>query len=307
MDCFKGEIVHSENMKEDLSSLPYDGAISRYLLNDAPVDIREAILQGKKRDVITKSYPYRRALDKKQYYAEMDLLQVELVKFQSWVQQTGQRVAILFEGRDAAGKGGSIRAVTENLNPRVTRVVALPKPSDTERGEWYFQRYVQHFPSAGTMTVFDRSWYNRSVVERVFGFCDDQQVQKFFVQVPEFEHMLAEEGIHLMKFWLNVGRAEQLRRFLRRERDPIKQWTLSPVDVKGLSLWETYSDAIRKNFEHTHHESGPWCVVRSDDKKRARLAVIRQILSRFQYDSKNEEIVNAIDPKISGGPDIWHG
>ena len=307
MDCFKGKIVHSECMKEDLSSLPYDGAISHYLLNDAPVDIREAILQGKKKDVITTSYPYRRALGKKQYYSQMDLLQVELVKFQSWVQQTGQRVAILFEGRDAAGKGGSIRAVTENLNPRVTRVVALPKPSDTERGEWYFQRYVQHFPSAGAMTVFDRSWYNRSVVERVFGFCDDQQVKKFFVQVPEFEHMLAEEGIHVMKFWLNVGRAEQLRRFLKRERDPIKQWKLSPVDVKGLSLWESYSDAIRKNFEHTHHESGPWCVVRSDDKKRARLAVIRQILSKFQYDFKNEEVVNAIDSKISGGPDIWHG
>ena len=185
--------------------------------------------------------------------------------------------------------------------------VALPKPSDTERGEWYFQRYVKHFPSAGTMTLFDRSWYNRSVVERVFGFCDDQQVQKFFVQVPEFEHMLAEEGIHLMKFWLNVGRAEQLRRFLKRERDPIKQWKLSPVDVKGLSLWEIYSDAIRENFEHTHHESGPWCVVRSDDKKRARLAVIRKILSRFKYDLKNEEIVNANDPQISGGPDIWHG
>ena len=299
--------MNSENMKEDLSSLPYGGAISRYLLNDAPVDIREAILRGKKKDVITSSYPYRRTLGKKQFFAEMDLLQVELVKFQSWVQQTGQRVAILFEGRDAAGKGGSIRALTQNLNPRVTRVVALPKPSDTERGEWYFQRYVRHFPSAGTMTVFDRSWYNRSVVERVFGFCDDQQVQKFFVQVPEFEHMLAEEGIHLMKFWLNVGRAEQLRRFLKREQDPIKQWKLSPVDVQGLALWETYSDAIRKNFEHTHHESGPWCVVRSDDKKRARLSVIRQILSRFQYDFKNEEVVNEIDSQISGGPDIWHG
>ena len=299
--------MNSENMKEDLSSLPYGGAISRYLLNDAPVDIREAILRGKKKDVITSSYPYRRTLGKKQFFAEMDLLQVELVKFQSWVQQTGQRVAILFEGRDAAGKGGSIRALTQNLNPRVTRVVALPKPSDTERGEWYFQRYVRHFPSAGTMTVFDRSWYNRSVVERVFGFCDDQQVEKFFVQVPEFEHMLAEEGIHLMKFWLNVGRAEQLRRFLKREQDPIKQWKLSPVDVQGLALWETYSDAIRKNFEHTHHESGPWCVVRSDDKKRARLSVIRQILSRFQYDFKNEEVVNEIDSQISGGPDIWHG
>ena len=297
----------NEDMKEDLSLLPYDGAITRYLLNDAPVDIKEAIIKGKKKDVLTPTYPYRRALGRERYEAEMDLLQVELVKFQSWVQKTGQRVAVLFEGRDAAGKGGSIRAVTENLNPRVTKVVALSKPSDKERGEWYFQRYVQHLPTAGTMTVFDRSWYNRSVVERVFGFCDQHQIEKFFVQVPEFEHMLADEGIHLIKFWLNVGRAEQLRRFLKRERDPIKQWKLSPVDVKGLSLWESYSDAIRKNFEHTHHESGPWCVVRSDDKKRARLSVIRHILSNFEYDLKNAGVVNEIDPQIIGGPEIWHG
>jgi len=294
-------------MIDNMSSLPFDGAISRFLMEEAPADLKALILEGDKKDILDESYPYRRILPQKNYVEEMDALQIEIAKFQSWVQGTGQRVAILFEGRDAAGKGGSIKATTQNLNPRVTRVVALSKPTEKERGEWYFQRYVQHFPSAGTITIFDRSWYTRAVVERVFRFCDEEQVQKFFVQVTEFEKMLADEGICLIKIWLNVGRAEQLRRFLKRERDPIKQWKLSSIDIKGLSLWGDYSAAIQENFKRTHHDKGPWCVVRSDDKRRARLAVIRHILSQFEYDFKDHDIVDAVDRNLLGGPDIWNG
>ena len=286
-------------------SLAEKGMVKQFLNETAPNELRKVILESSKKDILNKTYPYKKRLSKKKYFEEMASLQIELAKFQAWMELKLKRVVIVFEGRDAAGKGGCIRATTENLNPRVSRVVALPKPTERELGEWYFQRYISHLPAAGTMTIFDRSWYNRSVVERVFGFCDKDQLDKFFLQVPQFERMLAEEGIDLIKIWLNVGRAEQLNRFLKRERDPLKHWKLSEIDVKGLHYWDGYSKAIIENFEKTNHEYGQWSVVKSDDKKRARLQVIKHILSLFDYEYKNHTIIRDKDPKLLGGPEIW--
>lgn len=288
-------------------SLAAEGMVSKFLNESAPKELKHTLSKSTKRDILNESYPYKKRLSKKKYFEEMAVLQIELAKFQAWMEINGQRVAILFEGRDAAGKGGCIRATTENLNPRVSRVVALSKPTERELGEWYFQRYISHLPTAGTMTIFDRSWYNRAVVEKVFGFCNDTQLENFFLQTPQFETMLAEEGIILIKIWLNVGRAEQLNRFLRREKDPLKQWKLSEIDVKGLSFWDEYSQAIRSNFAKTNHPNGKWCVVKSDDKKRARLQVIKHILSLFEYDYKDHSKVGTTDPKLLGGPEIWSG
>lgn len=214
---------------------------------------------------------------------------------------------VIFEGRDAAGKGGTIKRIRENLNPRVARVVALSKPTEREQGEWYFQRYVNHLPSAGEIVLFDRSWYNRGVVEKVFGFCNDDQRAVFFGQLPAFEQLLVDEGIHFVKLWLNVGRAEQLRRFLSREKDPLKQWKLSWIDVEGLKKWDDYSQAITETFSHSHSETAPWTVIRSDDKKRARIAGIQSILQGIEYQGKNSDIACTPDNNICGGPDIWDG
>jgi polyphosphate kinase 2 len=286
-------------------SLPFDGAISRYYEKDAPKAIREAIREGKDKDILDPSFPYDRWMKKNDYEDEMDALQLELVKLQRDVKETGKRIVVVFEGRDAAGKGGAIQRVQMNLNPRGCRVVALSKPSETEAGQWYFQRYIQHLPGAGEIVLFDRSWYNRGVVEKVFGFTTDADREKFFRQLPEFEEMIVSEGIVFVKLWLNVGRAEQLRRFLARETDPLKQWKLSFIDVEGLGKWEDYSAAIRETLDRSHTASAPWTVVRSDDKYRARLAVIRSILARVDYAGKGT--VALPDPAICGGPDIWHG
>ncbi len=213
----------------------------------------------------------------------------------------GARAALVFEGRDAAGKGGSIRRLTENLNPRHAPVVALPAPSDVERTQWYFQRYVAHLPSAGQMTIFDRSWYNRAVIEPVFGFCTRDERETFFQQLPNFEAMLAHEGITLVKLWLAVGQAEQLRRFLDRERDPLKQWKLSEIDVKGLSRWDAYTAAIAEMFVRSHLEDAPWTVVLAEDKRRARINVMRAVLAAFDYTGKAAE---PPDPNVAGGPEI---
>ncbi len=283
--------------------LPFDGAISSFHENEAPDDIRDAIAAAGKKDVLSESYPYASEMDKDDYEDEIAKLQLELVRMQADVKETGKRVALVFEGRDAAGKGGTIKRFRENLNPRVARVVALSKPSDREAGQWYFQRYVDHLPTEGEIVLFDRSWYNRGVVEHVFGFCTDAQRAHFFNQVPDFEKMLVDEGIILKKLWLNVGRAEQLRRFLKRERDPLKQWKLSWIDVEGLKKWDAYSDAIQETFDKSHSEHAPWTVLRSDDKKRARLAAIRSVLGDIDYVGKGE--LEPPDPKICGGPDIW--
>jgi polyphosphate kinase 2 len=244
-------------------------------------------------------------MGRKSYERDMAALQIELVKLQAWVRESGTRIAMVFEGRDAAGKGGTIGRFRMNLNPRGAHVVALSKPSDEERSQWYFQRYIKHLPSEGEIKFFDRSWYNRGVVEPVFGFCTDQQNKQFFTQVQPFEQMLVEDDIHLFKFWLNVGREEQLRRMLQREQDPLKQWKLSGIDVKGLNLWEEYTAAIQDTLTRSHSPHAPWTIVRSDDKRRARLSAIRTILHHFDYTHKDVNAIGDIDTSICGGPDIW--
>lgn len=286
-------------------SLPFDGAISEFFRTTAPDAVRNAIKNGSKKDILSDSYPYETPIDKDIYEAELEALQLELVKLQADVKATGKRVVVVFEGRDAAGKGGTIKRFRENLNPRVARVVALSKPSDREAGEWYFQRYVKHLPTEGEIVLFDRSWYNRGVVEKVFDFCKDAQREAFFRQLPEFEDMLVDEGIHFVKIWLNVGRAEQLRRFLSREKDPLKQWKLSWIDVEGLNRWDAYSSAIKETFDRSHREKTPWTVIRSDDKKRARLAALKAVLQNIDYAGKDSNVACAPDDRICGGPDLW--
>ena len=285
--------------------LPFDGAISAFYDTDAPEPVRNAIRRGDKDDILDPSYPYSERMPRKAYEKELEALQIELVKMQAWAKDSGARILCVFEGRDAAGKGGTIKRFREYLNPRGARVVALPKPSDTERGQWYFQRYISHLPASGEIAFFDRSWYNRGVVEHVFDFCTTAQREHFFSQVNEFEAMLAEDGIHIFKFWLNVGRAEQLRRFLDREKDPLKQWKLSEIDVKGLARWDTYSAAIVETLGRSHSHAAPWTVVRSDDKRRARLAAIRQVLLHLPYASKDPKAIGLPDDQIVGGPEIW--
>ncbi|MBR9649796.1 polyphosphate kinase 2 [Thalassovita aquimarina] len=285
--------------------LPYDGAISAFFENEAPDDIRNAIKRGSKDDILNPAYPHSERMRRKQYEKELRALQIELAKMQNWAKESGTRIAIIFEGRDAAGKGGTIKRFRENLNPRGARVVALSKPTEKEATQWYFQRYVDHLPAGGEIVFFDRSWYNRGVVEKVFGFCTDEQRVHFFGQVPEFEKMLVDEGILLFKFWLNVGRAEQLSRFLARESDPLKQWKLSWIDVEGLKKWDDYSSAISETLSFSHTLHAPWTVIRSDDKRRARLAAMRHVLIAIDYDRKDTRAIGAADTLICGGPDIW--
>ncbi|RMH39673.1 MAG: polyphosphate kinase 2 [Alphaproteobacteria bacterium] len=287
-------------------TLPFEGAISAYYLTKAPEWVRTRIELAEKNDIITDDYPYSERMPGKVYGREMEALQKELVKLQAWVKDAGARVAIVFEGRDAAGKGGTIKRFRENLNPRGARVVALPKPTERERSEWYFQRYVRELPAGGEICFFDRSWYNRGVVEHVFGFCTPSERERFFHQVPEFEDMLVQDGVRLFKFWLNVGRAEQLRRFLDRERDPLKQWKLSRIDVEGLEKWDDYSAAIAETLKRSHSDVAPWKVIRADDKRRARLAAIRHVLLSIDYAHKDERAIGHEDDAIIGGPELWH-
>ncbi len=285
--------------------LPFDGAISDFYHNHAPEDVQRAIRTREKGRIISASYPYRTRMDRRDYEKGLRALQIELVKLQNWLKAENQRVMIIFEGRDAAGKGGTIKRFREYLNPRGARVVALNKPSDIERSQWYFQRYVDQLPSGGEIAFFDRSWYNRGVIEQVFGFCDAAQRERFFRQVLPLERALADEGIHVFKFWLNVGRAEQLRRFLDREKDPLKQWKLSRIDVDGLHRWDAYSAAISETLERTHSALTPWTVVRSDDKRRARLAAMRTVLGALDYARKDNDAVGTVDAAVCGGPGLW--
>ncbi len=286
-------------------SLPFDGAISTFYNEKAPGAVRDAIKSSVGGDILSKSYPYGARMKRKQYEKDMAALQIELVRFQHWVRENGQRVAIVFEGRDAAGKGGTIKRFRENLNPRAANVVALSKPTEREQSQWYFQRYIDYLPAGGEITFFDRSWYNRGVVEHVFEFCTPEQREVFFKQVTQFEDMIVNEGITLVKFWLNVGREEQLRRFMERENDPLKQWKLSWIDVEGLNRWEAYSDAIKENMQRSHTETAPWTVIRSDDKRRARVNAIRHVLALFAYDHKDKKALGEVDAKICAGPEIW--
>jgi polyphosphate kinase 2 len=287
--------------------LPLDGGISRYFREAAPAEVRHAIENAGKKDILDASFPYDKEWSKSHYNKSLDALQREIVKLQAWVKDSGERVVVLFEGRDAAGKGGTIGVFGENLNPRGARVVALSKPSEAEAGQWYFQRYVEQLPTAGEIVFFDRSWYNRGVVEHVFEFCTPEQRAHWFTQVQPFEQMLVNEGIRLFKIWLNVGRAAQLKRFLDREQDPLKQWKLSWIDVEGLSRWEAYSDAIAETLARSHSTVAPWTVVRSDDKRRARVNTIRAVLSQIPYAHKDEKALGKLDLAIAGGPDIWNG
>jgi polyphosphate kinase 2 len=238
----------------------------------------------------------------KKYEKRLEKLQIELVKLQRWVREKGERVVLVFEGRDAAGKGGTIRRFMLNLNPRYAHVVALSKPSDVEQGQWYFQRYIDHLPTTGDMCFYDRSWYNRAGVERVFGFCTEDQVQDFFMEAPVFEGMLQREGIHLFKFWLTVERAEQLKRFYERKDNPLKQWKLSPIDHKSVGKWDDYTRAIADMFRNTDTPHAPWTVLDANDQKRARLNAIRVVLNAFDYDGKDEESIGKLDKDL-----VWSG
>lgn len=245
-------------------------------------------------------YPYRHLMRRASYEREKFKLQVELLKLQAWVKETGQRVVILFEGRDAAGKGGTIKRFMEHLNPRGARVVALEKPSEIERGQWYFQRYVQHLPTRGEIVMFDRSWYNRAGVERVMGFCSDAEYTEFMRQAPEFERNLVRSGVHLIKFWFSVSQDEQRRRFKEREAHPLKQWKLSPIDKASLDKWDDYTRAKEAMFFETDTADSPWTVIKSDCKKRARLNAMRYVLHLLPYGTKDGEHIGKLDPLIVG-------
>ena len=248
----------------------------------------------------TGEYPYRRKMSRRTYERHKAELQVELLKAQRWVEDTEQRVVMLFEGRDAAGKGGTIKRFTEHLNPRTARVVALPKPSERERKQWFFQRYIRHLPTGGEIVLFDRSWYNRAGVERVMGFCTPNEYLEFMREAPELERMLVNSGMLLYKYWFSVTRDEQLRRFKSREHDPLKQWKLSPVDKASLNKWDDYTEAKEAKFFYTDTADAPWVVIKSNDKKRARLSCMQHFLSSIPYPDKNTKVVRGPDPLIVG-------
>lgn len=248
------------------------------------------------------AYPYDVKMSRKEYDSLKRGLQVELLKLQAWVKESGTKIVIIFEGRDAAGKGGTIKRFMEHLNPRGARVVALEKPTERERGQWYFQRYVEHLPAAGEIVLMDRSWYNRAGVERVMGYCTPQDYLEFMRATPEFERMLVQSGVTLIKLWFSVGEAEQRHRFEARRTDPVRMWKLSPTDLASLDKWQEYTEAKEAMFTHTDSPIAPWTVVKSNDKKRARIEAMRWVLSLFEYPGKNAEIVGIPDPLIIGSP-----
>jgi len=255
----------------------------------------------------TGEFPYTTKIGEAEYLRRVMPLQVELLKVQNWVKESGERVVILFEGRDAAGKGGTIKRFMEHLNPRGARVVALEKPNERERTQWYFQRYIQHLPAAGEIAFFDRSWYNRAGVERVMGFCAPVEYLEFMRQCPELERMLTRSGVRLFKYWFSVTQEEQFRRFTARETDPLKKWKLSPIDQASLSKWDSYTEAKEAMFFHTDLPDAPWTVVKSDDKKRARLECMRHFLAALPYPNKDHHVVHDPDPLIVGSASVVIG
>ncbi len=273
-----------------------------YTVRDDDDDDPVLLLQPGDREVDTwrENYPYDERMKRDQYEDEKRQLQIELLKLQKWSQANGRRHIFLFEGRDAAGKGGTIKRFMEHLNPRGARVVALEKPTERETTQWYFQRYVEHFPAAGEIVLFDRSWYNRAGVERVMSFCSPRQYDEFIAQVPLFEQMLVNDGISLIKLWFSVSQSEQRTRFTIRMVDPVRQWKLSPTDLASLDKWGDYTYAKEDMFAKTDTDVAPWIVVKSNDKKRARLNAMRYVLSKFDYDNKNFDIVGQPDPLIVG-------
>ena len=269
---------------------------------DEMASLTRALGKDKKDDKTSqawkKGYPYDTKLSRKAYEKEKRALQIELLKLQLWAKSTGQKILIIFEGRDAAGKGGSIKRFTEHLNPRGARVVALEKPTDIEQTQWYFQRYIKHLPSGGEIVLMDRSWCNRAGVERVMGYCTQAQYFEFMREVPDLERMLVNSGIHIIKFWFSVTREEQLARFTSRRTDPVRQWKLSPTDLASLDKWDDYTAAKEAMFFYTHTGDAPWTVIKSNDKKRARLEAMRYVLSQFDYPSKDEGVVGELDSLI---------
>jgi len=302
------EKLESTMLKEKISStkvlaaaFPMVGLIDEQVRTSIPEELVARVKAVKsKKDIISSTYPYATTMKGSAYLAEIELLQIELVKMQAWVKEVGERVVLLFEGRDAAGKGGTIQRFTENLNPRGAKVVALAKPSDTERGQWYFQRYIEKLPTRGEIVFFDRSWYNRAGVEHVMGFCTPHEYLEFMRQTPEFERMMVRSGIRLYKFWFSVSREEQLRRFLGRAQDPLKQWKLSPMDVESLGRWESYTKAKEAMLFYTDTADAPWTIVRSDDKNRARLHAMKHVLNSIPYAGKDTDVVTAPDPRVVG-------
>ena len=273
------------------------------LMLDETDDEDEPVLRwkdGRLVDTWREGYPYDERMPRADYEVVKRLLQIELLRLQNWVKDNGKRIVILFEGRDAAGKGGTIKRFTEHLNPRGSAVVALEKPSEREQNEWYFQRYVEHLPSAGEIVLFDRSWYNRAGVERVMGYCTDEQYRRFVRQAPEFERMLTDEGIAVIKLWFSVSRSEQRTRFLIRQIDPVRQWKLSPTDMASLDRWDDYTAAKEAMFQLTDTAWAPWTVIKSNDKKRARVGAMRYVLGRFDYTDQDPGIVGKPDPLIVG-------
>ncbi|MEZ5823111.1 MAG: polyphosphate kinase 2 [Bradyrhizobium sp.] len=301
---------------------PVDPASVEAMLEGAsPDDAKrlQALLKGKKADGVKRrtsdelsddwrrgGYPYKHRMFRKEYEEEKFVLQSELLKLQIWMKEARQRLVLLFEGRDAAGKGGAIKRFMEHLNPRGARVVALEKPSEVERGQWYFQRYVEHLPTAGEIVLFDRSWYNRAGVERVMSFCTQEEYDEFLRQVPEFERNLVRSGIHLIKLWFSVSRAEQRRRFKEREAHPLKQWKLSPIDLASLDKWDDYTRAKEAMFFHTDTADSPWTVVKSDDKKRARLNAMRYVLHSMPYKGKDLKRIGLVDDLLVGRANVIH-
>ena len=277
--------------------LQHDEMVVEYEDGDEPILLRA---DGSVVDTWRENYPYSSRLTRDEYDLAKRLLQIELLKMQYWIKETGRRMVVVCEGRDAAGKGGTIKRFTEHLNPRGARVVALDKPTEREQGQWYFQRYANHLPTAGEIVLFDRSWYNRAGVERVMGYCTDEQYDRFLKQVPTFEHMLVDDGVLLVKLWFSVSQAEQRTRFLIRQVDPVRQWKLSPNDIESLDRWDAYTAAKVAMFRHTDTAESPWTVVKSNDKKRARVEAMRHVLSLVDYEDKDHEVIGAPDPNVVG-------
>ncbi|MBS4017795.1 MAG: polyphosphate kinase 2 [Dechloromonas sp.] len=296
-------------MRDILANSPAEEALTllKSLLKQQRIVVDDAIVNPDEelaKDWREGGYPYKNLMQRANYERQKYRLQVELLKLQAWVKETGQKVVILFEGRDAAGKGGTIKRFMEHLNPRGARVVALEKPSEIERGQWYFQRYVQHLPTNGEIVLFDRSWYNRAGVERVMGFCSDQEYGEFVRQAPEFERMLVRNGTHLIKFWFSVSQEEQRRRFRERKVHPLKQWKLSPIDMASLDKWHDYTKAKEAMFFHTDTADSPWTVIKSNCKKRARLNALRYVLHKLPYTNKDTSRIGNLDPLIVGRANV---
>lgn len=290
-----GELPHSSNLREFIEHLRELG----YTVADGHSPDPDLIdPHGNPVYTWQEGYPYETRMERDEYEREKYFLQVELLKLQYWLEDAKKKAIIIFEGRDAAGKGGTIKRFTEHLNPRMARVVALNKPTEREKGQWYFQRYVEHLPTEGEMVLFDRSWYNRAGVERVMGFASDEEYETFMNQVPHFERMLVDSGIHVTKFWFSVSQKEQRTRFAIRQLDPVRQWKLSPMDLESLDRWEAYGAAKEEMFRRTDKKYAPWTIIRSNDKKRARINAMKYFLSQFEYEGKDHDVVGTPDPLL---------